>query len=140
MNDIGRPVPPHGSGPAMANFSPALEVAEQAAAANAVAPRVRLADIEQAIKYRYNLTGLEAAAAACRMPAREETFDEPDPLRVLSICLLVMRNGFTVIGKSAPASAENFNAELGRQLAYEDAVRQLWPLMGYALRDKLAGL
>lgn len=49
-----------------------------------------------------------------------------------------MQNGFTVIGKSAPASPENFNAELGRQFAYDDAVRQLWPLMGYALRDKLA--
>jgi hypothetical protein len=40
----------------------------------------------------------------------------------------------------ARASPENFNADLGRKFAYEDAVRQLWPLMGYALRDKLAGL
>ena len=29
-------------------------------------------------------------------------------------------------------------AELGRELAYEDAVRQMWPLMGYALRERLA--
>jgi hypothetical protein len=42
-----------------------------------------------------------------------------------------------VIGKSAPASPENFNAELGKKFAYEDAVRQLWPLMGFALRDRL---
>jgi hypothetical protein len=48
-----------------------------------------------------------------------------------------MRNGFTVIGKSAPASAANFNAELGKKLAYEDAIRQLWPLMGFSLRDRL---
>lgn len=59
-------------------------------------------------------------------------------LRLLSICLLVMRNGFTIVGKSAPASAANFDPELGRKFAYEDAVRQLWPLMGYALRDRLA--
>jgi len=52
----------------------------------------------------------------------------------------VTRNGFTLIGKSAPASPDNFDPVLGRKLAYEDAVRQLWPLMGYALRDKLAGL
>lgn len=57
--------------------------------------------------------------------------------RVLTICLLVLRNGFTVIGKSAPASPENFNVELGQKFAYEDAPRQLWPLMGYALRDRL---
>jgi hypothetical protein len=59
-------------------------------------------------------------------------------LKLLSVCMLVMRNGFTVIGTSAPASPENFNAELGRKLAYENAIRQLWPLMGFALRDKLA--
>ena len=49
-----------------------------------------------------------------------------------------MRNGFVVIGKSAPAAPKNFDAEKGRTFAYEDAVRQLWPLMGFALRDKLA--
>ncbi len=59
-------------------------------------------------------------------------------LDVLTICLLVTRNGFTLIGKSAPASPDNFDAELGRKPAYEDAVRQLWPLMGYALRERLA--
>jgi len=42
------------------------------------------------------------------------------------------------VGKSAPASADNFNADLGRKLAYEDAIRQLWPLMGFALRERLS--
>jgi hypothetical protein len=41
------------------------------------------------------------------------------------------------VGKSAPANAENFDAEVGKQLAYEDAIRQLWPLLGYALKQKL---
>lgn len=50
-----------------------------------------------------------------------------------------MNNGFTVIGKSVPASPANFDAQLGRKLAYEDAVRQIWPLMGFALRARLAG-
>jgi len=106
-----------------------LEVSDQAAARVAVAPRVTLADIEAAIAARYDFTADQAVGAAPVV----------DPLKLLSICILVMGNGFTVIGKSAPASPENFNAELGAKLAYEDAVRQLWPLMGYALRDKLAG-
>ncbi len=50
-----------------------------------------------------------------------------------------MQNGFTVIGKSAPASPENFDAETGRLFAYEDAIKQLWPLEGYALRERLSG-
>ena len=59
-------------------------------------------------------------------------------MEVMTICTLVMRNGFIVIGKSAPADPANFNPELGRKFAREDAIRQLWPLEGYALREKLA--
>jgi hypothetical protein len=101
---------------------------DQEAAAVAVAPRVTLADIEAAIDARYDTTADRAVGGSPIVPE----------LRVLSICILVMRNGFTVIGKSAPASPANFDPDLGRKFAYEDAVRQLWPLMGFALRDRLA--
>ena len=106
-----------------------LQETEKECAEVATAPRVSLADIEGAITARYDTTADRAVGP-----------DAPlmDSLRLLSICILVLRNGFTVIGKSAPASAENFNAGLGRKLAYEDAIRQIWPLMGFALRDRLA--
>ena len=107
-----------------------LQAADSEAGKHAVAPRVSLADIEAAIERRFHITGEEALGMVVKRDS---------PLAVLSICILVMRNGFTVIGKSAPASAANFNRELGQKLAYEDAVRQLWPLMGFALRDRLAG-
>lgn len=105
-----------------------LQVTDALSAAIAVAPRVQLKDIEAAIATRYDLN-------AADMVKHEAV---PLPLTLLSVCILVMKNGFTVIGKSAPASPENFNAELGRKFAYEDAIRQLWPLMGFALRDRLA--
>ncbi|MDD7936736.1 Gp49 family protein [Actinomycetospora straminea] len=60
------------------------------------------------------------------------------PLDLLTICIVTTRTGFTVVGKSAPASPENFNEELGQKLAYEDALRQLWPFEGYRLRVELA--
>ncbi|YBV97543.1 Gp49 family protein [Phyllobacteriaceae bacterium JZ32] len=62
----------------------------------------------------------------------------PECLPSMTICVMQMKNGFVVIGKSAPADPENFNEELGRKFAYEDCVRQLWPLEGYALREKLS--
>lgn len=108
-----------------------LEVTDNASKAVATHPRVALSDIESAIAARYDFPA-DKAVSALGSPVA-------DPLKLLSICILVMRNGFTVIGKSAPASPENFNEELGQKFAYEDAVRQLWPLMGFALRDKLAG-
>lgn len=59
---------------------------------------------------------------------------------LLTICVLTLRNGFTVLGKSACVSPENFDAEIGRSVAREDAFDQIWPLMGYALKSELAGL
>lgn len=58
-------------------------------------------------------------------------------LSLLTICVLVLQNGFTIVGKSACASPENFNAEVGKRIAREDAVRQIWALEGYALRTSL---
>jgi hypothetical protein len=110
----------------------ALEVTDRRSAAVAVKPRVTLDDIKAAIAERYDINGYKACAFSSDVECVPS-----DGLKVLSICILVMRNGFTVIGKAAPASPENFNAELGRDYAYEDAVKQAWPLMGYALKDRL---
>ncbi|MCY1362259.1 hypothetical protein D3C81_1894390 [compost metagenome] len=57
---------------------------------------------------------------------------------MLTFCVLVLRNGFTVTGESACASPENFDAEIGRKIARQNAVAKIWPLMGYELRSKLA--
>lgn len=106
-----------------------LEVTDRESAAVATHPRVTLADIEAAIGARYDLRGSDF------LPGDVPSHPSLD---ILAVCILVMNNGFAIIGKAAPASPENFNRELGKKFAYEDAVRQLWPLMGYALRDKLA--
>ena len=59
-------------------------------------------------------------------------------MALLTFCVLVLRNGFTVTGESACASPENFDADLGRKIARANAVNKVWPLMGYELRSKLA--
>jgi len=110
-----------------------LQASDQAAAKVAVAPRVKLSDIEAAIGGIYYTNGVKALDTAGAALSEEHKI----PLSILTICLVVLRNGFTIIGKSAPASPENFNLDLGRKLAYEDCIRQLWPLMGFALRDRL---
>jgi hypothetical protein len=48
-----------------------------------------------------------------------------------------LQNGFTVTGESACASPENFDAEIGRKVARQNAVQKIWPLMGYALKQQL---
>lgn len=55
----------------------------------------------------------------------------------LTVCCLELQNGFTVTGESACASPENFNAEIGRKIARQNAASKIWALMGYELRSKL---
>lgn len=63
------------------------------------------------------------------------------PGSCLTVCCLTLQNGFTVTGESACASPANFNAELGERVARENAKQKIWPLLGYALKQRLhAGL
>jgi len=55
----------------------------------------------------------------------------------LTVCCLTLRNGFTVVGESACASPENFNAELGQKIARTNAKEKIWMLEGYLLKQKL---
>ena len=98
------------------NMTSSLEIDEAASAAVAVAPRVTLESMEAKIETE-NYTVVDG---------------------VFTICTLKMRNGFYLVGESAPASPANFNAELGKKFARENALRQLWKLEGYALREKLS--
>lgn len=59
------------------------------------------------------------------------------PLELLTFCVLVLKNGFTVTGESACVSPENFDAEIGRKIARQNAEQKIWPLMGYHLKQQL---
>ena len=120
-----------------------IEQEIQAKGAN-VAPRITSADIEANIVSEHYFTardGRRCAIANSTYVGREN----PQPgdadltaLDLLTFCVLVLRNGFTVTGESACASPENFNAEIGRKIARQNAVGKIWPLMGYELRSQLS--
>lgn len=94
----------------------ALRISDNEAAAVAVAPRVTLDSIESKIRD----TSYYVHAG------------------MLTICILQMANGFFITGESACASPANFNAELGRRIAREAAIRKAWAFEGYVLREALA--
>lgn len=60
------------------------------------------------------------------------------PGTTLTVCALTLRNGFHVIGESAAASPENFDAGIGRKIAFDNARSKIWALEGYLLRSRLA--
>lgn len=59
------------------------------------------------------------------------------PNTTSTVCAMILQNNFVVIGKSAAASMENFDEEIGKKIAYDDAREQIWMLEGYLLKDKL---
>jgi hypothetical protein len=115
---------------------------EQELASKATAPRVTQAEIDWNIVGEYYFTAAEGVMgrdlAAGDLHAPQVSIGQATSLGLLTFCVLVLRNGFTVTGESACASAENFDPEIGRRLARAHAVNKIWPLMGYELRSKLA--
>lgn len=106
------------------------------------APRVTPADLQDNIASWWFFTAAEgaegAAAAAAGTPYTEQPPVSADsPLRLLTFCVLVLKNGFTVTGESACASPENYDAEIGRKIALQNAEQKIWPLIGYQLKEHL---
>lgn len=100
--------------------TPSLDATEKVGAEGATAPRITLDYMKSQVAY-------------CFYRTADAAFDA-NGLQVLdhmTLCCLVLRSGFIVIGKSTPMSADNFDAEKGRIFAYEDAVRGLWPLFAF---------
>lgn len=108
------------------------------------APRITPDDIEANIVSEHYFTardGRRGALADGTYVGRERPRPAEEDLAALDLltfCVLVMKNGFTVTGESACASPENFDAELGRKIARQNAVEKIWPLMGYELKSRLA--
>lgn len=73
----------------------------------------------------------------CKRDNGVEIFDAPVALQTITFCILTLENGFTVTGESACASPENFNAEIGKKIAYENAKEKIWALEGYLLKQSL---
>ena len=101
------------------------------------APRITPTEIDRNIVSEHYFTAEEGRQGAAY--ATEGAFDPGavPALNLLTFCVLVLRNGFTVTGESACASPENFDAEVGKKIARANAVQKVWPLMGYALRNQL---
>lgn len=102
------------------------------------APRITPEDIEANIVDEYYFTAEDGYRGSRLNLPVDQIMRTVPPLNLLTFCVLVLRNGFTVTGESACASPENFDAEIGRKIARQNAVNKIWQLMGYELRTKIS--
>lgn len=114
------------------------ETEQEIQAKGLTAPRITPADIEAEISGNFYYHLRECKPYLPHGTLNPFTASEFAAVSNLTLCVLVLRNGFTVTGESACASPENFDAELGRKIARQNAVAKIWPLLGFRLRDKLA--
>lgn len=97
-------------------------------------PRVTQSDLMDAIAEEYYFTADDGVMGS---GDKAEIGPGYSSLTLLTFCVLVLKNGFTVTGESACVSPENFDADIGRKIAREKAVEKLWPLLGYELKERL---
>lgn len=114
-------------------------VTEQELTEKAVAPRVTDDQVEAFIVSEHYFTGADGVLGAATPAIRPLLTAQNDPpvLALLTFCVLVLANGFTVHGYSACADAKNFDPEIGRRIARANAKAQVWSHLGFALRTKL---
>lgn len=99
------------------------------------APRITPTDLQANIASEHYFTAGNAVFPGDAISGSDAPTYES--LRLLTFCVLVLRNGFTVTGESACASPENFDPEIGRKIARQNAEQKIWPLMGYELKQRL---
>ena len=99
------------------------------------APRLTPDLIDSVIVDKYFFTAANAQWGAD--PNTTALIGMHKQLETLTFCVLILKNGFTVTGESACASPENFDAEIGRKIAFENARNKIWQLEGYLLKENL---
>ncbi|QBQ72157.1 hypothetical protein HWC14_gp08 [Serratia phage Parlo] len=118
------------------------EIEQEIQAKGKTAPRVTPDHIESLIVAENYFTAADGVLGAYKsnndvyvgtMPNDATAAAHP----LLTFCVLVLRNNFTVTGESACASPENFDAEIGRKIARDNAVQKIWALEGYLLKQAL---
>jgi hypothetical protein len=114
------------------------DIEKEILAKGKTAARVTPADVQANIVGEYYFTASEGVQAALhKQDELTRLTGAHGELALLTFCVLVLKNGFTVTGESACASPENFDEEIGRKIARQNAEQKIWPLMGYELKQRL---
>jgi hypothetical protein len=111
------------------------EATPEAAPSNG-APKISLADIEGEISHVYYMNGNQFAAHA-QVVAHKDKNTHTLEMQAVTICLMLLKNGYVVVGQATPVSPENYDKAHGQKLAYDKCIAQIWPLMGYQLKEQL---
>lgn len=113
-------------------------VTESEIKAVSTAPRVTPFEVEAQIRSEFYFTAADGVLGESEMGTRPAAWTNLDQV---TFCVLILANGTKIVGvNEGPVSRENFDPEIGRRYARAKAVDQIWPLLGFRLRDNLYNL
>lgn len=115
----------------------AEEIEQEIQAKGLNAPRLSPRLIEELIIGEQYISPGEMGSSVIKAKGVQNPQFLQSSLKRTTICTLILQNGFVVVGSSACVSIENFDLELGRKAAREDAVDKVWALEGYAMRSRM---
>ena len=121
------------------------QIEQEIQSKNLNAPRLTPDYIDSVIQSVHFFTAGDGYAGALAsseefnsLPENERVVQPPVQLDLLTFCVIVLKSGFTATGESVCASPENFDPEIGRKIAYENAYNKIWLLEGYLLKEQLS--
>jgi hypothetical protein len=82
--------------------------------------------------WRVSLEGMKKQVASVE-------YIYPKSIPHMTIAVVMLKNGYALQGMSAPADPANFNERTGQLFAYEDAMKKLWSLEAYMMREYISG-
>lgn len=97
-------------------------------------PKVTIEQINSLIASEHYFTASDGISGASN---GKVSHDSANPMSLLTFCVLRLKSGFTVTGESACLSADNFNAQTGREVARANAINKIWMLEGYRMKSEL---
>lgn len=54
----------------------------------------------------------------------------------MTICVIILENGYAVTGESSCIDPAKFNPEIGMKIAYSNAFDKLWGVLGYEVKQR----
>jgi hypothetical protein len=99
--------------------------------------RVTAQDVEDNVASEHYFIASDAAQGERSVHVCKEGGWLLGRMQQLTLCVLQLRNGFTVTGESICADAEQFDAAAGRAYARTKAVEKAWEVMAYERRQRL---
>lgn len=128
-----------------------INLEEEIISKGLTASRITLEDIESSISTEYYFSAADGVDGADLMTLRKRNpskiytmapyeGDAPqlETLRQITICVIILKNTMKVVGvNEGPVSESNFDSEIGKKIARQKAIDQIWPMLGYELRTKL---